>query len=67
MRFSLLNYVLRVVRWRWYLGRLGHPLTVGFSALSYVAGFAFTLSPGKVGEVGRARYYLESALQAVTT
>ena len=57
MVFSLLNYVLRIVRWRWYLGQLGHTLTVGFSAQTYVAGFAFTLSPGKLGEVVRARYY----------
>jgi glycosyltransferase 2 family protein len=54
---SLLNYALRIVRWRWYLGRLGHTLTWGFSALTYVAGFAFTLSPGKLGEVFRAQYY----------
>jgi glycosyltransferase 2 family protein len=54
---SLANYALRILRWRSYLARLGHELTLGFSAVSYVAGFAFTVSPGKVGELARARYY----------
>jgi glycosyltransferase 2 family protein len=54
---SLLNYALRILRWRSYLARLGYELGIGFTALSYVAGFAFTLSPGKVGELARARYY----------
>ena len=56
--FSLLNYVLRIVRWRSYLARLGHPLGFRFAALTFIAGFAYTLSPGKVGEMVRARYYL---------
>jgi uncharacterized protein (TIRG00374 family) len=55
---SLLNYVLRIVRWRWYLSRLGHRLELRFAALTFVAGFAYTLSPGKVGEMVRARYYV---------
>ena len=54
---SLLNYTLRAIRWRWYLARLGHALSLRFSLLTYCAGFAFTLSPGKLGEVARARYY----------
>jgi uncharacterized protein (TIRG00374 family) len=55
---SLLNYALRIIRWRFYLARLGHILDFRFAALSYGAGFAYTLSPGKVGEMVRARYYL---------
>ena len=55
--FSLVNYVLRIVRWRSYLARLGYPLGLRFAALTFVAGFAYTLSPGKVGEMVRARYY----------
>ena len=54
---SLLNYLLRVLRWRGYLARIGHPLPRRFLLLTYVAGFAYTLSPGKVGEMVRARYY----------
>jgi uncharacterized protein (TIRG00374 family) len=55
---SLLNYVLRIFRWRSYLARLGHPVPARFAALTFTAGFAYTLSPGKVGEMVRARYYL---------
>jgi len=53
---SLFNYLLRVVRWSFYLSRLGHTIPFRFSALTYIAGFAFTLSPGKVGEMVRGRY-----------
>ncbi|MDE2401345.1 MAG: flippase-like domain-containing protein [Burkholderiales bacterium] len=54
---SLLNYALRVVRWRLYLLKLGHRLPWRFTALTFMSGFAFTLSPGKLGEMVRARYY----------
>jgi uncharacterized protein (TIRG00374 family) len=54
---SLFNYVMRVVRWRLYLVRLGHALPWRFVGLTFMAGFAFTLSPGKLGEMVRARYY----------
>ena len=55
---SLMNYGFRILRWRWYLARLGHPLPLHFAGLTFIAGFAYTLSPGKVGEMIRARYYL---------
>jgi glycosyltransferase 2 family protein len=54
---SLLNYALRIARWQRYLVRLGHTLPFAFTSLTYIAGFAFTVSPGKVGEMARARYY----------
>ncbi|MGH6648061.1 lysylphosphatidylglycerol synthase transmembrane domain-containing protein [Aquabacterium sp.] len=54
---SLLNYALRVVRWQLYLSRLGHSLPWRFVSLTFMSGFAFTLSPGKLGEMVRARYY----------
>ena len=54
---SLLTYALRIVRWQRYLVRLGHTLPFAFTSLTYIAGFAFTVSPGKVGEMARARYY----------
>jgi glycosyltransferase 2 family protein len=54
---SLLNYALRVVRWQLYLRRLGHVLPWGFVSLTFMSGFAFTLSPGKLGEMVRGRYY----------
>ena len=54
---SLVNYTLRVVRWRGYLTHLGYPFPLRTSVALYVSGFAFTLAPGKVGELARARYY----------
>ena len=54
---SLVNYALRIVRWHAYLLFLGRKLPFRLAALSYMAGFAFTLSPGKVGEMIRVRYY----------
>lgn len=54
---SLLNYGFRIIRWRHYLARLGWRLPLRFIGLTYIAGFAFTVSPGKVGEMARARYY----------
>jgi len=61
---SLFNYFLRVVRWRIYLAKLGHRLPWGFTALTFMSGFAFTLSPGKLGEMVRARYYLPRGISA---
>jgi glycosyltransferase 2 family protein len=55
---SVLNYGFRILRWRWYLARLGHPLPLHFAGITFLAGFAYTLSPGKVGEMIRARYYM---------
>lgn len=57
MGCSLLNYALRIIRWQRYLARLGHSMPLMFVSLTYLAGFAFTVSPGKVGEMTRARYY----------
>ncbi len=54
---SLVNYTLRIVRWRGYLARLGYRFALRTSAALYVSGFAFTLVPGKLGELTRARYY----------
>jgi uncharacterized protein (TIRG00374 family) len=65
---SLFNYLLRIVRWSVYLNRFDFRFPTGFTGLTYVAGFAFTLSPGKVGEMIRARYYKEAGVPlSVTT
>jgi uncharacterized membrane protein YbhN (UPF0104 family) len=54
---AFLSFILRYARWRWLLGRRGFcvPRVAGF--LSYLAGFALTASPGKVGELVRIRYF----------
>ena len=53
---SLLNYCLRFVRWQLYLSRLGYDLPHGLSLRYYLAGFAFTTTPGKAGEAVRSLY-----------
>jgi glycosyltransferase 2 family protein len=66
---SLLNYALRAVRWHAYLRQMGYSLPRFVSWLTYIAGFAYTLSPGKLGEIIRARYCapLGVPLRAVTS
>jgi uncharacterized protein (TIRG00374 family) len=56
---AIVNYALRALRWSMYLARLGHQAPFGFAATTYIAGFAFAISPGKLGELARARYYVE--------
>jgi len=56
MGFSLLSYLVRYLRWYWLLNRTGDKIEVVFGFLSYLAGFAFTATPGKVGELMRIRY-----------
>ncbi|HYE00240.1 MAG TPA: lysylphosphatidylglycerol synthase transmembrane domain-containing protein [Alphaproteobacteria bacterium] len=50
---SLLNYASRTLRWHLYSHHLGMAVPLGRSALFYVAGFALTTTPGKVGEALR--------------
>ena len=49
-----LNYVLRSLRFRRYMARLGTQLGVIESFLLFVGGLLFTVSPGKMGEVFKA-------------
>lgn len=50
---SLLNYLLRAVRWQVLCRAMGVHLPFGRNSLYYVAGFAFTITPGKLGEAVR--------------
>lgn len=55
LALSLVNYGLRFVRWQWYLTTTSHQnLTVTQSFRYYLIGFAFTTTPGKVGEMVRS-------------
>jgi uncharacterized membrane protein YbhN (UPF0104 family) len=54
LALSLVNYALRSVRWRFFLGRLGHRIPAGACTLNYVTGFALTTTPGKAGEAIRS-------------
>lgn len=51
LALSGLGYALRFARWQLYLGRLGIEVPARRSAVIFLAGFAMTLSPGKLGEV----------------
>lgn len=55
---SLISYIARYIRWHWLLRRAGQntPFIRGF--LAYLSGFAFTATPGKVGELVRMRYLI---------
>lgn len=50
---SLLNFGLRIARWQFLLTHLGHRLPWRPNARIYLAGFALTVTPGKVGELMR--------------
>jgi uncharacterized membrane protein YbhN (UPF0104 family) len=46
------NYVLRFLKWQFYLRRLGVTgVKPGHSALIFLSGFVLTVTPGKLGEV----------------
>ena len=47
---SLGNYLLRFVKWHWYLKLLGHRINRFPNFLVFLCGFALTVTPGKVGE-----------------
>jgi uncharacterized membrane protein YbhN (UPF0104 family) len=48
---ALASYALRLVRWSFYLRCLALRVPAFDSALIFVAGFAMSITPGKVGEV----------------
>ncbi len=50
--FTLLNYLLRFVKWHYYLRVVGiHGVSLGESALIFTAGLSMVITPGKVGEL----------------
>lgn len=56
MAMALLSFFLRYLRWFYLLRRAGQaqPFCLGFCI--YLSGFAYTATPGKVGELIRIRY-----------
>jgi len=53
---SLMNYLLRGVRWHLFSRRLGLPTRMGQSLRHFLGGFAMTVTPGRVGELVRMRW-----------
>jgi uncharacterized protein (TIRG00374 family) len=58
---SLANYAIRFVRWSLYLRHLDIEVPRTESAVVFVAGFALSITPGKVGELVKS--YLLRALR----
>ena len=54
---SLVSYLSRYLRWRWLLSRSGYSVDWVYGFIAYLSGFAFTATPGKVGELIRIRYF----------
>ena len=48
---ALVNYLLRFIRWAYYLKLLGIEATFSVSMLIFFTGLAMTITPGKVGEL----------------
>jgi uncharacterized protein (TIRG00374 family) len=64
MGFSLCSYLFRYLRWRWLLARAGYAIPWVYGFFAYIAGFAFTATPGKVGELIRIRYFTKIGVPA---
>ncbi|MGB7539486.1 MAG: lysylphosphatidylglycerol synthase transmembrane domain-containing protein [Anaerolineales bacterium] len=57
---TLFNYLLRFVKWHYYVRRIGaRDLPVRASARLFVAGFPLAMTPGKVGEALKALWLSE--------
>ena len=54
LALSAANYLLRFYRWQYFLARLSRTLSTPLHLLYYISGFAFTVSPAKVGEAFRS-------------
>jgi hypothetical protein len=57
LAWSCASFVARYSRWHWLVARAGHRVRWQAGAQAYFAGFAFTASPGKLGELVRVRYF----------
>ncbi len=57
---TLFNYLLRFVKWHYYVRRIGaRDLSSSASARLFVAGFPLAMTPGKVGEALKALWLSE--------
>jgi uncharacterized protein (TIRG00374 family) len=56
LALSLVNYLLRALRWHLYALRLGLPTSLARDATHFLGGFAMSVTPGRVGELVRMRW-----------
>lgn len=54
LALSIVNYLLRFVRWEWYLKTLEVTLPRAQSLAVFLFGFVLSVTPGKAGELGKA-------------
>jgi uncharacterized membrane protein YbhN (UPF0104 family) len=57
---ALVNYALRFVRWSLYLAHAGLSVPLRIRALTFLAGFALSITPGKLGELIKSYLLRES-------
>jgi uncharacterized protein (TIRG00374 family) len=67
LSLSVVNYWLRFARWQYYMTALGHRLPLLAHLLSYLSGFALTVSPAKAGEAVRSLYLHEHGVPYAET
>ena len=54
------NYLIRFIKWHYYLGRLELSIPRGRSLCIFLSGFTLTVTPGKLGEVVKSYFLRES-------
>lgn len=54
---AAIGWIARAARWQLLMRTAGHRLPWTRAGLAYVAGFAYTATPGKLGELVRVRYF----------
>ena len=57
---ALLNYAIRMTRWSLYLARCRVTVPLGVQILTFLAGFALSITPGKLGELIKCYLLRES-------
>ena len=57
---SLVSFGVRAIRWQYYLFLVGAKVPLGESALIFLAGFAMSITPAKMGEVLKSLMLKES-------
>ena len=58
LALALVNYVLRLIRWHYYLTCLGIRIGLGANTAVFLAGLSMVISPGRVGELAKS-YFLK--------
>lgn len=60
LSLSILNYLLRFLKWHYFLGRVNVRIPLRESFSVFIAGFSMTITPGKLGELLKCYLLRES-------